>query len=145
MSSIVSPLPTFPKWRKKVIVAGGRDFKDKKLLTSRLNKYTFLFEDVVVITGAQKSREWDPAKGRWFYFGADYLAEEWAHSKRYLVMRFHPDWDKHGKKAGPIRNREMAAFGDYLVAFWDGKSKGTANMIEEARKANLKIKIVRYH
>ncbi len=53
-------------------------------------------------------------------------------------------WDIHGKSAGHIRNAEMADYADALIAFWDGKSRGTANMIENARKRGLKIKIFYY-
>ena len=45
-----------------------------------------------------------------------------------------PDWDKYGKSAGYIRNTEMAEAGDILVAFWDGKSKGTEHMINIMKK-----------
>lgn len=43
-----------------------------------------------------------------------------------------------------IRNREMAKAADSLIAFWDGKSKGTANMIQTSEKMGLAVKVVRY-
>lgn len=46
------------------------------------------------------------------------------------VRVFPPDWKAFGKAAGPIRNREMAAYADVMLAVWDGKSRGTKNMIE---------------
>lgn len=54
---------------------------------------------------------------------------------------FPADWDKYGRRAGPIRNREMAEYADALLAYWDGKSRGTKNMIEEARARGLKVSI----
>jgi hypothetical protein len=47
------------------------------------------------------------------------------------------DWDKHGKAAGPIRNKEMAELGDALLLIWDGKSRGSTSMkkcMEELNK-----------
>lgn len=52
---------------------------------------------------------------------------------------FPADWDAHGKAAGPIRNREMAQYGDALLLIWDGKSRGSASMLKEARSAKLPI------
>ena len=52
------------------------------------------------------------------------------YSKKYIYL----DWNKHGKAAGPIRNRQMAEYADCLIAVWDGKSRGTKNMIDEMNK-----------
>ena len=56
--------------------------------------------------------------------------------------------DKNGKEynvlAGHNRNKKMALFSDALIAFWDGKSTGTKNMIEEAKKLDLQVRIVKY-
>jgi hypothetical protein len=51
------------------------------------------------------------------------------------------NWAKHGKAAGPIRNREMAAMADALIAIWDGQSRGTKNMIDEANGRGLKAHV----
>lgn len=53
------------------------------------------------------------------------------------------DWEKHGKSAGPIRNREMAKVADALIAIWDGKSRGTRNMIETAERMGLRVFVFR--
>jgi hypothetical protein len=37
----------------------------------------------------------------------------------------------------------MAVYADALVAFWDGKSRGTANMIKEAEYLGLEVKVIR--
>lgn len=61
------------------------------------------------------------------------------------VKRFPADWTRHGKSAGMIRNREMAAYGTALLLVWDGKSRGSANMLEMARKYKLDpIEVVRF-
>lgn len=61
--------------------------------------------------------------------GVDRLGEEFANKNGLLIHRFPADWDKLGKAAGHIRNCEMGKFADCLLAVWDGKSKGTEQMI----------------
>ncbi len=55
------------------------------------------------------------------------------------IVKFPADWDKHGKAAGPIRNKQMAEYADALLLIWDGNSRGSMNMKKEAEKANLQI------
>jgi hypothetical protein len=62
--------------------------------------------------------------------GVDLYGEWWAEEHSIPVKRFPADWDRHGKGAGYIRNEQMAAYADALVAVWDGQSKGTAHMIK---------------
>jgi hypothetical protein len=75
--------------------------------------------------------------------GADKFGESWASKHHVRIIRLPAEWEKHGKKAGPIRNREMASIAHGLIAVWDGKSAGTRNMIEEARALSLRIAIFR--
>lgn len=68
--------------------------------------------------------------------GADTHARVWAEDHDLPVAKFRPDWERYGMmKAGPIRNGQMAKYADELVAFWDGKSPGTKNMIDLMRRA----------
>ena len=97
----------------KVIIAGGRDFDNYEYLSETMSKLDFIVTEVVC-GGAR---------------GADSLGEQWAKTNGVQIKYFYPNWDLLGKAAGHIRNREMAEYGDYLVAFWDGKSAGTQNMI----------------
>jgi len=73
--------------------------------------------------------------------GADQLGEQYAKENNYNLRIFPADWDKYGKKAGYIRNEEMAKYADACVCFWDGKSKGTKMMIELAKKYKLKTRL----
>lgn len=57
------------------------------------------------------------------------------------IRKFPADWGKYGKRAGPIRNKEMAKNADAIIAIWDGRSKGTANMIATATTFGLKIHV----
>lgn len=54
---------------------------------------------------------------------------------------FWPGWTALGKKAGPMRNANMAAYADYLAAFWDGESRGTADCIEQFRRLGKPVEI----
>lgn len=77
--------------------------------------------------------------------GADRLGIMWADEVGLPVQKFPALWNKYGKKAGFIRNAQMADNADALVAVWDGVSKGTKHMINIARSRNLKIFIFFTH
>lgn len=127
----------------RFIIAGGRDFKDIELMSDRLNQYVYDDYDedeIEIVSGGQCSVDKDTGEK----YGADYLGEQWAKSKGYGIKLFPADWKNYGKSAGPIRNKQMADYSDALIAFWDGKSKGTKNMIELAREDGMPIVIVRY-
>lgn len=66
--------------------------------------------------------------------GVDDIGKWWALAKGLKIAMFPADWKTYGKSAGPIRNREMARFGDELLAIWNGTSPGTRNMIQEMTK-----------
>jgi len=75
----------------------------------------------------------------------DLAGEIWAKDNCIPVKLFTAKWDIHGKAAGPIRNREMAqeaAPDGMLLAYWDKKSRGTENMIHEAIKRELWVRII---
>jgi hypothetical protein len=114
----------------KVIVAGSRDFNDYELLKSTLDKLLVNQIDIIIVSGTAR--------------GADKLGERYAADKGYSISSHPADWDKYGKSAGYIRNEEMAKEADGLVAFWDGKSRGTKHMIDLAHKYNLKVKVIEY-
>ncbi len=81
--------------------------------------------------------------------GADTCAATYAKDKNIETKVFLPDWDKHGKKAGILRNIEMFEYASQFqnrgcVVFWDGKSKGTKNDIELSKKYNVLLRIVKF-
>lgn len=116
----------------KLIIAGSRDFcyypKLVEILAWCVQHWGRL-PDEVVSGGAR---------------GADRLGEAWAKENGIKIKRFLANWKELGPAAGPTRNKEMAQYGDYLVVFWDGQSRGTRNMIEEATAAGLPIVIYDY-
>jgi hypothetical protein len=114
----------------KVIIAGCRGFNDYGLLKERCNYYLKNYNNVEIVSGCAN--------------GADKLGEKYAYDKTLPVKRFPADWSL-GKRAGPLRNDTMARYADALIAFWDGKSAGTANMIDQAYREGLKVKVVMYN
>jgi hypothetical protein len=111
----------------RCIVAGSRTFDDYEHLEATLNLLLCLKDKVQIVSGGAN--------------GADKLGERYAKENGHEFKLFPADWDKHGKAAGPIRNEEMAKNADGCVVFWDGKSKGTKNMIDVAKRYNLKLHI----
>lgn len=61
--------------------------------------------------------------------GVDALGEEWARRRGWTPTVFPARWELHGRRAGPIRNSEMATYADTAVILWDGSSRGTASLI----------------
>ena len=114
----------------KVIIAGGRDFDDYKRLCAVCDFVLSKVEKVEIVSGVAR--------------GADELGERYTQSKGFPVQYFPAKWKVHGKKAGPIRNTAMAKYADALIAFWDGKSRGTKHMIDQATRQQLKIRVFRY-
>ena len=109
----------------KTIVAGSRDITDLKLVTHTIE--TVSFEVTEVVSGRAR--------------GVDTLGEVWAEQNKIPIQYFPADWNKFGRGAGPIRNREMAEYADALIAVWDGVSRGTRNMIELAKTYGLVVEV----
>jgi hypothetical protein len=100
----------------KTIIAGGRDITDFKLLILAMEAASWHMPKVTeVVSGGCR--------------GVDKLGERWADDVAVPVKLFKADWSK-GKRAGPMRNRRMASYGDNAVILWDGKSAGTRSMID---------------
>lgn len=118
----------------RVIIAGTRYFNDYSLLketSDRLlaDKITVGYSIVIVSGGCA---------------GADLLGERYAKENGYSIDRYPAEWQKYGRKAGIMRNAVMADNADALIAYWDGISRGTKNMIDEARKKGLAVRVKRY-
>ena len=115
----------------KVIVAGGREFNDYILLEEKLDKIlSKRLPDVEIVSGTAR--------------GADALGESYAHKNKLPIKQFPADWNKYGKAAGPIRNKQMAEYADACIVFWDGKSRGTKSMINLATEQGIPIRVIKY-
>jgi hypothetical protein len=113
----------------KVIIAGGRDFTNEALLARHCDSL-LIGTNFEIVSGAAR--------------GADRLGEFYAIERSLPITRFVPDWEIHGKRAGYLRNEEMANYADWLIAFWDGQSKGTKHMIDIAKKIGLVTHVIEY-
>jgi hypothetical protein len=114
----------------RVIIAGGRDFNDYDKMVAICDELLHNDKDIVIVSGMAN--------------GADKLGERYAKDRGYDVSYYPARWDKYGKSAGYKRNVEMAENGDMLIAFWDGKSKGTKHMIDIASRLNLRVVVNGY-
>ena len=110
----------------KVAIVGSRNFDDYELLSERLKNYVGNISEI--ISGGAK--------------GADSLAEMFADEYGIKKTIFKAEWDKFGRSAGIIRNKDIVKNCDVLIAFWDGKSKGTKNSIDLATIQNKKVTIL---
>jgi hypothetical protein len=111
----------------KVAIVGSRSFNDYDLLKQTLDS----IKDIsLVISGCAK--------------GADNLGELYAKERGIPTLLFRPDWKKYGKAAGFIRNKEIISNADFVIAFYDGASKGTANSISLANKQGKKLIVINF-
>ncbi len=123
------------------LVVGSRTFTDYSLMCEKLDKllsrYTSMDVPICIVSGGAR--------------GADALAERYAIEHDYQLEVFPADWDKYGKSAGYHRNHEMHRYiSQYnnscgCVAFWDGKSRGTAHNFQLAKEFNVPLRIVRFN
>lgn len=114
------------KFPVRLIVAGSRTFKDVALFKSVLEELLSNFNrgEVELVSGMASA-------------GPDKMVVDYAKDFKYPLKEFPADWNAYGKSAGMRRNAEMANYATHLLAFWDGESSGTANMLDVAGKKGL--------
>lgn len=119
----------------RVIIAGSREFYNKELLYKEVDNILsdIYDEKIEIISGHCR--------------GADSIGEQYALDKKIQLKVFPPYWKIHGKKAGYIRNIEMAQYASeipnaILIAFPIGESKGTRMMINIAKEHGIKTFII---
>lgn len=106
-----------------ICVAGSRSFHDVVL-------FDIFVRIFVSWAGSQKYAFISGAAAR----GADRMIIDWAEANNVPCFQFPAQWSKYGNAAGMIRNAEMRKKLTHLLVFWDGKSKGTKEMIEQTQK-----------
>lgn len=116
----------------RVLICGSRHFNDyerfKKEVMNALPVGDYIGS--TVISGHAK--------------GADTLGEQFARDMGLQLQTFPADWNVHGRAAGPIRNTQMLQQGkpDIVIAFLAENSRGTKNMINQAEKAGVPVKVI---
>ena len=134
----------------RIIIAGSRTFNDyqylQKFTLEVIEKVSLEYEteycekltkeQIKIISGRAK--------------GADQLGERFGEEYGYQIELFPADWEKNGKEAGFIRNSIMGncAIADdnigVLIAFWDGQSKGTLDMIKKAKLHRMNVYVANF-
>jgi uncharacterized phage-like protein YoqJ len=118
----------------KIAVVGSRDFYCKNFVKEKVDNLCehlcTMTNPLTIISGGAR--------------GVDTWAEEVADTWDGLGVEkkiFKAEWEKFGKRAGYIRNELMIKEATNVIAFWDGKSKGTKHSIDLAIKAGKPIDI----
>lgn len=114
----------------KIIIAGSRDFNDYNLLCQYIDKLLSVTSDVEIVCGGAR--------------GADTMGEIYAKRHNLKIKYFIANWDDFGKSAGIIRNIAMGKYADCAIIFWDGKSKGSKNMINVMKGLKKQCYVVKY-
>ena len=115
---------------KKIVIAGCRNYTNYEEAKSFINNcISNVRKDntIIIISGGCR--------------GADKIGELYAKENGFEVELYTPEWDKYGISAGPKRNKIMAEVSDYVICFWDGKSKGTKSMIDFAKMYDKPLRI----
>jgi len=108
----------------KTAIIGSRTFNDLAFASKKLEEFTITH----VVSGGAK--------------GADTVAEAWAIQHEIDITIHYPNWNKHGKSAGFIRNKQIVDDSQQIIAFWDGQSKGTEHSINIARAQKKPVYII---
>lgn len=110
----------------KLIIAGSRTLQfDLTTIQNLIDSLIAMDEHIdEVVSGACR--------------GIDISGQNWADFQNIPVKKFKPDWNKLGKSAGPIRNKEMAEYSDALLLIHNGSS-GSLSMKSEMLKLNKPI------
>lgn len=121
----------------KIIIAGSRNIPK---VSGDKGKIFDIIEDGLIALGKSSLKDLQIISGG--AKGVDTLAEQFAREMKIEFIKFEADWNKYGKKAGYIRNCQMAEYVGQeggLIAIWDGQSKGTKMMIDIAKKKGIKV------
>jgi hypothetical protein len=111
-------------------IVGSRNFKDYEVLNREINSLRNLYSITKIISGCAS--------------GADTLAEKYSVENDLLFEKYNANWKEFKSAAGIIRNTLIAKNCDLLIAFWDGKSRGTMDTINKTKKLNKKVEIIRF-
>ncbi len=110
----------------KLAVIGSRDFEDMKVMRACIDP----LQPTAIISGGAK--------------GADTLAKQYAEEHGIHIIEHKPDWKRFGRGAGIVRNKTIIDDADYVLAFWDGTSRGTKHSIHHAKQQNKPLTVITF-
>lgn len=118
---------------KRIIIPGSRGFTNFPLMERMLDRLLLQYgDDIEIVSGHAE--------------GADKLGEEYAKKHNIKCAVFPAQWEKHGRKAGPLRNTQMLEYAmkqePVVVAFWDGQSRGTLDMLGKAQRNGVPATVI---
>ena len=117
----------------RVIIAGSHGFDDYTLFENRCNHFLskkIKTHNVIIFSGTS--------------IRTTAFINQYSNEHNLIVVPFDAQWVRYGKNAGNISNEKMINCADALIAFWDGKSKYTAHLIELAKSKGLPAPVIRY-
>ena len=117
----------------RCIIAGSRTIDDARQVDAAFRSAPFFAQVTEVVSGGAA--------------GVDTLARSAAEAFDLPFTEMLADWDRHGRRAGYLRNVAMAEYAKAvppgaLVAVWDGVSRGTKHMIDIGRERGLLVHVV---
>jgi hypothetical protein len=112
-----------------IAVVGSRTYKNEEYILDNvletLKKENLSIDNIVVFSGGAK--------------GVDTIAANAMKRMGVEVREIIPNWKKYRRAAGIVRNKELVSNADIVIAFWDGRSRGTKNSINLAKKYRRKL------
>lgn len=73
--------------------------------------------------------------------GVDTSAREYAAAHGIRLKEFMPEYEKYGRGAPLKRNIQIIEYSDVVLAFWDGKSRGTKYVIDKCKQRGIEVKV----
>lgn len=114
----------------KLAIIGSREFCDWELFTEGITR--ILEQEgklpILVVSGGAR--------------GADRMGEKWAKDNGIKTLVFKPEWGKHGKRAGLIRNADIIENATHVLAFPSESGSGTQHALGLAKEKNLPIQVI---
>lgn len=117
---------------KYVAVVGSRGYDNYDEFMDKIAYYTrnIKADNITFVSGAAPS-------------GADFLIAKFCREHNIPIIEFHADWKRFGKSAGMKRNIFIIEKADFVLAFWDGESRGTAHSIKLAKMNKKPLRVVK--
>jgi hypothetical protein len=112
----------------RVAIVGSRGYPRMDMVWDFVTKLAARRPDTVIVSGGAR--------------GVDTVAAVAGRMAGIQVLEIIPDWDGEGMGAGFLRNSEIVAQVESVVAFWDGVSRGTRDTIEKARSEGKKVLVI---
>lgn len=113
---------------KRIAVIGSRSFSDEEYMRKVLfDQEKLNAEEHIIVSGGAP--------------GADILSEKISKMEEIPFLLYPANWERHGKRAGMLRNIAMIQHVDEVIAFWDGRSSGTKHAIGLANKFGKPVRV----